>query len=903
MGRDRLAHARGMAISMHFRLFALVGGFLSLVAGVALAIWVYSADARGQIEKLAAANRDATRWTLAQAEVELLALKVAMLEAVNAGAEQVDASLPNLRQRFDIFYSRIATFRSSQTVAELREDHPTVQRLTGIEAYLDRIALLMDGSDEGLVAALDDLVVQLADIRRLTREVSIEGVHILARSSDLQRERVVFALRDLGLIVLLLFAALVAVVIALSVMFNASRAQGVRIAATRNRLQAIIGTSIDAIVVATASGRILDFNGAASRLYGYTQAEAIGADLVQLLVPRDQHARCTALLRRLQSHPDEPMQIEPVEATARHSDGHVFPVEVAISSAMSARGPVVVVFIRDISNRIAAQQELIHARDQAVAGERVKARMLAVMSHEMRTPLNGVLGTLELLKLTSLTRMQRHYLGVMEQSGRMLLGHVNDVLEVSRGEAGQISLLSEPFAPVEVARDVVDALDAQAGLRGNRIVLRISGPASEKLIGDQGRITQILMNLIGNAIKFTSDGLITLDVECSDDTGSLEYRVTDTGIGIAKADQTRIFDEFVTLDTEYNRRVEGTGLGLPIVKRLVRLMGGRVEVDSLPGHGSTFRVILQLPRVTAQETEMDMDKDMDTDLGAGVPVRSQSAEAADAEVTADVVADADGGDAAGKPGKVLLVEDNAINRLVAREMLVRSGYRVTEAEDGSRGVEIAGKEVFDLILMDISMPVMDGIEATGQIRRGGPNSATPIVAVTAHALPDDLARFDAAGMSGALTKPLSIEQLRETLRGVLQPRGDRAAPSDTAPVYCRLAEVELRLADTVGAEAARALALRAMKELSQGIAALPAHVLLVIDAEALAANAHRLAGTAAVAGLADVHGKLAEIELLAKATQPVPEADALRQLIDEARAALANDPSAKPLRVAGSQRG
>lgn len=869
---------------MRFQFYVLLGGFLAAMGAVAMAIWIYSADARGKIDQLAAANRDATQWALAQAEVELLAFKIALADARIATPEQRDNALNAVRQRFDIFFSRIATFRRGTVSEDLRNDSVTNDHIKQVESFLARTALTIDAGNDQLASALPALEAATAQIGPLMRTISLDGVRLLARSSDAQRERLSSALTDLALIVLILFAALVTAVVAMSVLFHASRLQTERIANARNRLQAVIGTSIDAIVVAGSNGRIIDFNGSASRIYGYSSQVAIGANLIDLLVPEDQRKRCRSLLRRLRTSPNDPIRLDPIEATARHSSGRVFPVEVAISSAMSQRGPVIVAFIRDISNRVAEQQELIRARDRAVAGERAKARMLAVMSHEMRTPLNGVLGTLELLKLTRLNKIQQHYLEVMEQSGRMLLGHVNDVLEVSRGEAGQISLANAPFDPAEIAQSVVGALEAQAGKRGNRLDVRFIGSPAGMLIGDQGRLTQILMNLVGNAVKFTESGTVTLEVVRGPAPGAVEFRVIDTGIGIPPEDRERIFEEFVTLDSGYSRPVEGTGLGLPIVRRLVKLMGGRIEVESTPGQGSVFRVILALPE--ARGTRI-------------APDRQRSP----ASVSADPSANS---------GEVLVVEDNAINRMIARDMLTRSGYTVVEAQDGREGVAVASQRRFLMILMDISMPRMDGIEATRAIRREGPNRDTPIIALTAHALPEDLARFDDAGMNATLTKPLSIERLREQLDTVLalsmpsvpvpQAEAHVAHPMPSQPVpplpvqvlpapepgEARLEEARRNLTEAIGPEAAGIMAERALSELSNGLNELTA---LIEDHERhpeLGALAHRMAGTAAVIGFTDVHARLAEIETTAKGSRPGPrDALALSDMIEATRHILA----------------
>ena len=319
-------------------------------------------------------------------------------------------------------------------------------------------------------------------------------------------------------------------------------------------------------------------------------------------------------------------------------------------------------------------------------------------------------GTLDLLSDTDLDERQQKYVGVMDASGKMLLEHVNNVLDISRVDAGMAERVEEPFDVCELAQSTVEGLQTTAELRGNTLKIAQPGPRAGMRVGDRKRIQQILFNLLGNAIKFTENGAVTLEIDCENGGETVEFRVIDTGIGIAEADLARVFEDFVTLDASYQREVEGTGLGLGIVRRLTDLLQGEIGVESEEGAGSVFWVRLPLPHVAARPF-------------------TRTVSLAPQEV-------------AGRALRVLVVEDNEINRMVAREMLERNGCVVTEAVDGQDGVRAAEADAFDLILMDISMPKLDGTAAARMVKSGhGPNAGTPIIALTAHALPADVARF------------------------------------------------------------------------------------------------------------------------------------------------------------------
>jgi len=381
-----------------------------------------------------------------------------------------------------------------------------------------------------------------------------------------------------------------------------------------------------------------------------------------------------------------------------------------------------------------AHTELKEAIKRAEAASRAKSGFLSTMSHEMRTPLNGIIGAMELLRLESLSERQKGLVDLATQSSEALLVHINDVLDFSKMEAGKIELVPRPFNLQKLVGSVVDIVMPQVRNGHNEIRTEIAPEMPASLVGDQVRLRQILLNFVSNAAKFTRKGAITITVapiKTYTSKSVLEFAVTDTGLGIPIDRLGELFKEFTMLDSSYTRRTGGTGLGLAISKSLVEMMGGRIGVESKEGHGSRFWFTAELPHAaeTAPETAEGSDQIM--------PAQRLN---------------------------VLLVDDNSTNRLVGNQLLTAAGHDVTVASSGRGAVEAAAERPFDVILMDISMPEMDGLEATRLIRaESRHNRETPIVALTAHAVVGDRERFLAAGMNDYLSKPIRLANLKAGL--------------------------------------------------------------------------------------------------------------------------------------------
>ena len=312
----------------------------------------------------------------------------------------------------------------------------------------------------------------------------------------------------------------------------------------------------------------------------------------------------------------------------------------------------------------------------------------------MRTPLNGLFGTMELLKKTKLTKAQEGFVNVAQRSGDILLHHVNDVLDVSRLDAGKLELTEEVFDLEKFFADVVTTNEATAFAKDNTIKLNLNDMPESHVLADEHRLRQVAFNLVSNALKFTTKGTVTVDARVVDqaDAHRLEFSVTDTGVGISEEDQTKVFERFFTQEKSYDRLASGAGLGLTICKQIVEIMGGTIGLQSTLGKGTTFHV--------------------------SVPIKLALSTAPELQPAASPV-----GNHALQGQHVLLVEDNEINRMIVREMLQSEGVSITEAHNGQQAVDMAAGAPFAAILMDISMPVMNGVDATESIR----STETPIV--------------------------------------------------------------------------------------------------------------------------------------------------------------------------------
>ena len=685
-------------------------------------------------------------------------------------------------------------------------------------AMMDRMVRVDDGP---ALAALDRLQ-QIVEERSVKRDVQARAAF----------ERSVDRLRLGSFVAVILLAGAGMVIYLLVSMARGNR----RLTTAYARLDQFYEELPIALISVDEAGKILRMNNEAEALLGYELAE-VRLRPVEMLIPGRLGAKHKAQRNAFIKDPrHRPMMGDGLTLLARRKDGKEIRVDIAISTVKTTTGVFFLVCLKDITATLRLTQELLTAREEAetARGEAIfaseaKSRFLASMSHEIRTPLNGVLSMLQLVDRSEIGPDSARKLAIATESGQYLLTLINQVLDFARIEAGGIVTSKERFSLPALMNSIQSMFTIRANLKGLDFHCDVSGADDHFLMGDYDHMRQVLFNLSGNAVKFTERGsvVISANSRITDDGKRcrIVFEVSDTGPGIAEEDSERIFEEFAQTEVGI-RHGGGTGLGLNISKRIAEAIGAKLELASTSKKGTTFRFVVM--------AEVAEDQEILSDDGpaSGIP-----------------------------PLRVLLVEDNDVNRMISQSMLDRDGHRVTEARDGMEAVEAVRRmpDAYDLVLMDIQMPQMDGVQATIAIRQIQPDDhALPIVGLTANAFHEQKLEYIAAGMQFVLIKPIDIDELRRVLARFS--RGAGGAVTDLEPEFDRAILAQLR--ETMEPEKLAGIFQRAMDRADAILQDLRDPVQ---PSEKHAAAAHELSGMLATFGLVRLRMTASRIADAAKA--------------------------------------
>jgi PAS domain S-box-containing protein len=648
--------------------------------------------------------------------------------------------------------------------------------------------------------------------------------------------------------------------------------------AARNYFRDFVLRAPIAMCVVEADGRIVLRNEQFVGLFGYDEAAVPTlAEWWSCSSPDPEYRNwvLTNWTAAVQTAATQSRAITPVEYRVTCADGNVRHVEI---SGVTLEHAFLSTFV-DVTERCQAEAELHRRRQEAEAANQAKSEFLATMSHEIRTPMNAILGTAQILERGQLNADQQHLVGTIRTAGRSLLGILNDVLDLSKIEAGHFKLEQSPFVLSNVLSNLIDVLTPTAASKGLVLTLAPLPEGIDALIGDAQRLGQVLYNLTGNAVKFTATGQVTVSVALrSAHAGlvALRFAVRDTGIGIAVDQIERLFDAFIQADSATQRQYGGTGLGLAISRQLVTLMGGEISVTSQPGEGSEFSFVLRMEAVASITEEAPKAV-----IASGLRLAGLH---------------------------LLLVDDSTVNQDVARRLLALEGATCEIADDGRQAVERlrSGPGDFDLVLMDVQMPEMDGLEATRALRSELGLSSLPVIALTAATLPSQRERAAAAGMNDFIAKPLELDTMVAIiLRHALSQSRRPTAPLSAWP-SCTSGESFPEIPGLDSQRAAlrllgdRKLFLSALRALRDEFVEAPAETradLARADRDRAARRMHKLRGVAgnlSAETVAELAGQLETALRQSPAQDLEPQLEALAKALNELIGGLPAEVDASP---------
>ena len=754
-----------------------------------------------------------------QLDGQLADLDITLLEQITNN----NLSKEELLLKVDTVLNKLLVLESSQSGVILGYNEEVRVLMRPIDQFVNETISIIDKEDE---ISFEDILILREMVKKVRPKISKNAflVYRLAvvRSQEHRKNFSKQLIWTAGSTVFFLIM-LSGLLLLLDRMLRSAIRRADELTASSRQLAITVAGSMDAIIIADGYSKIIEYNTSAQGVFGWSREEIIGKTMEELFFRKGlRDAYKNAMAQSLELSNTNVVDGVRVELTAWRKNGEEFEVELNMTYVERNNDAIYMAYIRDISDRKVAEKILIEARDRAERTDKAKSQFLAVMSHEMRTPLAGIIGVMDLLKTTKLTKKQDHYVQIATSSGEIMLEHINEALDITRIEGGALNLSPQEFNLPDLVRSLVEILKPLANEKKLNLDLQIDNKIKTNFMGDSLRIRQILTNLLGNSIKFTDKGSIKFVISYShgSDTSKLKFKITDTGKGIAPEDHKKIFDDFVVISSGGKQQTRGDGLGLSISRKIARQMGGDIIVESNINEGATF--ILSLPLKQVAKTDVVELKGLD------IPVENF------------------------KKINVLVVEDSITNREVLCDMLEGMGHNVRSATNGLETLNQAKKQLFDIIFMDINMPIMGGIEATQKIRSGGGlNSKTYIAGLTAHGSDEFGVEAKESGMDCYITKPIRLAALRKIISDVVS--------NSSFETIGELSTVLKELFETLGREKTLGVSRIFFEELEQFINQYNQGI-LSHDNHALAEAAHKIKGAAAMLGLDLLETKFAQLE-------------------------------------------
>lgn len=838
---------------------AIAVSFAFTVLGLILVGYYYNIIVVSS-ESVRTADSDNVTWTVAQTEVDFQNLQQSLLRSLLNMQSGAPADLNMIKRSFDIYYSRSNAVQSVYNVVSgAAEKDPGIilnrlnQQKKEMAEVLDRWA---DPSSEDIKYFLDLVDQSDDDVRTFTTQM----LEILVADAAAARVGQLNVLSRFAILLAVVVALLLSMLAVSLLLLKRLQNKAVATASIADNLRRIIETSQDAVIISDSRGRVLQYNRSAQEIFGYEAEETIGVPMQDLFIPADQRtAHCAGMAKYLDTGKKTIVDSGRHVMTACDKSGREFSVELTVSTSSDKLGDTIFIgILRDVSVRLAKAKELKTALEEAKQDALAKEKFLAVMSHEMRTPLQGVLATFDLLETEIEDLSSKSLIELGRQSGTKALDQINTALELVRLNEGESFNQAEIIDPIQSLQNLVKLLEPLLKKKGNKVELTLNASSDLRIVSNQYMFDALFDNLLSNANKFTEHGQIFVSVHTKvigDDRIELIISVRDTGIGIETADLEAIFNDFATSDATYTRGFEGTGLGLGLVRRCSEKMGGQITVKSELGVGSEFSFKCEFETKNGHA------------LGAHANLMQERNELDEINHCSHSPV-------------VLIVDDNEINRIMIGRMLQKLGCRYEYAEDGLAGVRMCATRSYDLILMDLNMPTLDGIDATELISQ----VCLPqgyIVCITAYNSEEVRAEVYSVGMTELILKPIRLATLADFFKRTILSEETELRPTNyyDRSVVKTSEEAVRDVVDALGLDVINQFTVR----IDQSLRAELAHVkqcLIATDHDDAAKILHGAAGSAAMIGAHRLSTLLFFLEDLAKSERLKPNEPLLARCED-----------------------